>query len=84
MALTVLENAYLKKIENLPRFSESHKRIFFVLAHEKKYCTREELLPCAGYNENSLNRAIKDLEKLGVISVEGWLVRLADYESALL
>lgn len=83
MALTVLENAYLKKIENLPRFSESHKKIFFVLAHEKKYCTREELLPCACYNEAFLNRALKDLEKLGVVSVEGWLVRLADYESAL-
>ncbi len=78
--ITVIQNAYLKKAEMHPNFCETHKRILFVLTHEKKYYAKDELFCLANYNEKELDKAIKDLEETGTIISEGWLVRLKDFE----
>ncbi|MCX6801241.1 MAG: hypothetical protein NTZ73_03565 [Candidatus Diapherotrites archaeon] len=80
MTITVLENAYLRKAEEHPSFCEIHKKIMLLLMNEKKYFTKDELICFSNYNEKKLNKILKDLEAKGVITVDGWLVKLADYE----
>jgi predicted transcriptional regulator len=78
--LTVIQNAYLKKALKHNDFCEIHQNILFVLIHEKKYYTKEELLCLANYNYSLLEKALKDLEELKIIIVDGWLVRLKDFQ----
>ncbi len=78
--ITVQQNAYMKKAEEINSFSDLHKKILFALIYEKKYYTKEELLCLSKYNQRVLDLALKDLEKVGTIIVEGWLVRLKDFE----
>jgi len=80
MVLTVLENAYFRRAEAHPNFSESHKRVLSLLIHERKYFTKDELFLLVNYSEKKVNKTIKDLEEQGLIETEGWLVRLANYE----
>jgi len=76
MPLTVLENAYLRKAEEISTYNETHKKLLLFLIHEKKYFQKDELLCFANYCENELNKTIKQLEKTGIIKTEGWLVKL--------
>jgi predicted HTH transcriptional regulator len=78
MPTTVLENAYFKKASLHPNYSSLHQKIMFVLVHEKKYYSKEELLCFANYNEKLLDDAIKDLAEAGAIKSEGWLVSLKE------
>ena len=48
--------------------------------HEHKYYTKEELMCIANYNENKLDKVLEELEEIGTIIIEGWLVRLVEYE----
>jgi hypothetical protein len=77
MVLTVMENAYLRKAQEHPGFSEIHKKILFLLTHEKKYFTKDELFHIAKQKE--IEKALTDLEELGIIKIEGWLVKLLPY-----
>ena len=76
--ITVAQNAYLRKAEEHDNYSELHKKILFVLIHEKKYYTREELLCFTQQNPILLDNALKDLEESGTILTEGCLVHLKD------
>jgi hypothetical protein len=75
MVLTVLENAYLKKAEEIPNYNETHKKLLMCLINEKKYFQKNELLCFTNYCEQKLDKIIKDLEKTGLIQTEGWLIR---------
>jgi hypothetical protein len=55
----------------------------FCLLHEKKYYTKDELRCFANYCEKKLDEALKDLQKSGLVSVEGWLVRITDHEKLM-
>jgi hypothetical protein len=74
--LTVIENAYYRKISIHPNHSETHKKVLFALLHEKKYFAKDELLCFANYDEKMLDRTILDLEDVGLIKTEGWLVKI--------
>ena len=76
--LTVLENAYCLKISVHPNYSETHKKILFALLHEKKYFAKDELLCFANYDEEILEKTLLDLEDIGVIKSEGWLVKICE------
>jgi hypothetical protein len=80
MPLTVLENAYLRKAEEISTFNETHKKLLLFLIHEKKYFQKDELLCFANYCENELDKTIKQLEKCGLLKVEGWLVRFNEQQ----
>jgi len=80
--ITVIQNAYLRFAEQHPNFSETHKKIMLVLMHERKHYTLEELLCFANFREDDLNTALDDLQCVGLVRKEGWLVSLAD-QSAL-
>ena len=81
MPLTVLENAYFRKASMHPNYTELHQKILFVLVHEKKYYQKDELFCLAGGDEKKLDKAIADLEEIGLVNSEGWLVRLNGYEA---
>ena len=76
--LTVLENAYCLKISVHPNHSETHKQILLALLHEKKYFAKDELLCFANYDEEILEKTLLDLEDIGVIKSEGWLVKICE------
>ena len=78
MVLTVMENAYLRKAEEHPGFSEIHKKILFLLTHEKKYFTKDELFHIA--KQKDIEIALTDLKEKGLIQIDGWLVKIIDYE----
>ena len=75
---TVLEHAYYLKVSSFPRHNETHDKILFALLHEKRYFSKEELLCFANYNEELLEKTILDLEDIGVIKSEGWLVKIRE------
>lgn len=76
--LTVLENAYLRKAQQHKNYSATHEKILCLLMHEKKYYAKDELYCTTNYNHSALEKAIKELEQLGLITTEGWLVKLAE------
>jgi hypothetical protein len=78
--ITVVQNAYLKKAEEHENFSNIHRNILFVLIHEKKHYSKEELLCFTQNNQVLLDNALNDLEELGLIYCEGWLIRLSNFE----
>jgi len=81
MALSVLENAYLRLAEKHPDFSEAHKKVMLALLFEKKYYQKDELLCFSSYCEKKLDAAIADLQEAGIVKTEGWLGKLAGIES---
>jgi len=76
--LSVLDNAYLRKAQQHPRYSPTHQKILFFLMHEKKYYTKDELLCLTNNSLETLEETLSHLEKTRIIKTEGWLVRLAD------
>jgi hypothetical protein len=74
MVLTVMENAYLRKAQEHPGFSEIHKKILFLLTHEKKYFTKDELFNIA--KQRDVEIALIDLKEKGLIQIDGWLVKI--------
>jgi len=76
--LTVIENAYYRKASIHPNHSETHKKVLLALLHEKKYFSKEELLCFVNYDEEILEKTILDLEDIGVIKTEGWLVKIRE------
>jgi hypothetical protein len=78
--LNVLQTAYLRKAQEHKNFSKIHEKILFVLLNEKKYYTKDELLCFSNYNQLLLEKALKDLEEQAIIQIEGWLIRLIDFE----
>jgi hypothetical protein len=78
LVLSVIENAYLKKAEEISSFNEIHKKLLLFLLHEKKHYTKEELICFANYNETKLEKVLKDLEKASLIKINGWLVSLEE------
>ena len=81
MPLTVLENAYLRKAEEISTYNETHKKLLLFLIHEKKYFQKDELLCFANYCEDTLNKTLKQLEKNGLITTEGWLVHFNEKQN---
>jgi predicted transcriptional regulator len=81
MVLTVMENAYLRKAQEHPGFSEVHKKILFLLTHEKKYFTKDELFHIA--NQKEIERALTDLKEKGLIQIDGWLIKIIDCEKII-
>jgi hypothetical protein len=81
MVLTVMENAYLRKAQEHPGFSEIHKKILFLLTHEKKYFTKDELFNIA--KQRDVEIALIDLKEKGLIQIDGWLVKIVDYDKIL-
>ncbi len=80
MTITVLENAYLRKAEEISSYNETHKKILLFLLHEKKHFYKNELLCFANFCEQKLDKALKELEKSGTIKTEGWLVSLQEQQ----
>jgi hypothetical protein len=78
--LSVLDNAYLRKAQEHPNYSFTHQKLLFILLTEKKYYAKDELLCIANYNLNKLERTINDLEEIGLVNQEGWLVRICGEE----
>jgi len=76
--LTVLENAYHRRVSSHPNYCETHKKVLLALLPEKRYFTKDELLCFTNYNEELLEKIILDLEDLHVIKTEGWLVRIRE------
>lgn len=74
--LTVLDNAYLRKAQEHPNYSFTHQKLLFILLTEKKYYAKDELLCIANYNLNKLEKTINDLEEIGIVKQEGWLVKI--------
>ncbi|MDD3160129.1 MAG: hypothetical protein PHQ98_04130 [Candidatus ainarchaeum sp.] len=75
-----MQNAILKKSQKCKNFSECHERLLFLLLTEKKYYTKDEILCLANYNLKELDKILDDLEKNGLIKIEGWLVKINDEE----
>jgi len=78
--ITVIQNAYIRKIEEHKNYSKIHKQILFALLNEKKYFTKDELLCFSNFNQVELDTSLDDLNQAGLITLEGWLVRLKDVE----
>ena len=78
--LSVLDNAYLRKAQEHPNYSFTHQKLLFILLTEKKYYAKDELLCIANFNLNKLEKTIKDLEEIGLVNQEGWLVRICGEE----
>ena len=76
--LTVLENAYYKKVSIFKEPGETHKKVLLALLHEKKYFAKDELLCFANFDEELLEKTILDLDDDGVIKTEGWLVKVRE------
>jgi hypothetical protein len=77
--LSVLENAYLKKAQEHPNYSQLHQQLLLALLTEQKYYAKNELLFFTNYCESKLDKVIKELESTGTIKTEGWLVKINDY-----
>ena len=80
MTLTVIENAYLRKAEEITTYNETHKKILLFLLHERKHYYKNELLCFANHSEHKLEKTLKELEKTGTIKTEGWLVSLQEQQ----
>lgn len=78
--ITVIENAYLTKAREIKNYSKKHEKLLLALIHEKKYYTKEELLCFTQHNPKILDNILKELEQIGVIITEGWLVKLKEME----
>jgi hypothetical protein len=79
--LTVLENACKKKIETeIDGTNFIHSKIISYLLAEKKYHTKDELIFLANFSLTKLEKALKELEKINLIKIEGWLVKIIDQE----
>lgn len=78
--ITVGEHAYLAKARELKNYSIKHEKLLLALIHEKKYYTKEELLCFTQHNPKILDNILNELEKSGVIIIEGWLVKLKEME----
>lgn len=78
--ISVINNAYLRRAQSHPNYSFTHQNLLILLLTEKKYYAKDELLCLAEYNLNKLEKIIKDLEKIGVIKQEGWLVKIVSEE----
>jgi len=78
--ITVSENAFLTKAREIENFSTIHEKLLLALIHEKKYYTKEELLCFTKFNPKKLDIILDELDQSGVITVEGWLVRLKEIE----
>jgi hypothetical protein len=76
---TVLDNAYMRKAYENPKITIKHQKILFILLHEKKYYEKGELLGLTNNSLEELDELLLDLEKTGLITVEGWLVKIADH-----
>ena len=79
MVLTVIENAYLRKAEEHPNFSEIHKKILFLTSHKKSYLTKDERFHIAC--QKDIDEALNDLKEKDIIIIEGWLIKLRDSDS---
>jgi hypothetical protein len=75
--LSVLDNAYMRKAQEHPNYSFTHQKLLFILLTEKKYYAKDELLCIANYNLNKLEKTINDLEEIGIVKQEGWLVKIS-------
>ncbi|HNV01194.1 MAG TPA: hypothetical protein PKK60_02080 [archaeon] len=78
MVLSVIENAYLRKAEEISSFNETHKKLLLFLLHEKKHYTKAELSCFANYCESRLDKVLKDLERASLIKISGWLISLEE------
>ncbi len=78
--ISVIQNAYLRKAEENKNFNRTHRNILNYLMIEKKYCEKDKLLCFCNHNLRMLDLILKDLSDSGTILVEGWLVRLKDFE----
>lgn len=78
--ITVGENAYLAKAKEIKNYSNIHEKLLLALIHEKKYYTKEELLCFTKHNPKILDDILLELEQIGVILVEGWLVKIKEME----
>ena len=79
--MTVLDNAYYKKAQEHPNFTETHQKILLVLMHEKKHYTKDELLCLANYSQEKLEDTLSDLEETGLVQTSGCLTSLAETET---
>jgi len=79
--LTVLDNAYYKKASEHPNFSQTHEKILYVLMHEKKHYTKDELLCLANYSQEKLDYTLTDLEETGLVQKTGCLYKLSEPET---
>ncbi len=78
--ITVSENAFLTKAREIENFSIIHEKLLLALIHEKKYYTKEELLCFTKQNPKKLDDILDELQQTGVITVEGWLVKIKEIE----
>ncbi|HPM86143.1 MAG: hypothetical protein WC108_04540 [Bacteroidales bacterium] len=78
--LSVINNAYLRKAQQHPSYSFMHQKLLFILLTEKKYYTKDELLCISNHNFSKLEKTIKDLEEIGLVKQEGWLVKISGEE----
>ncbi len=77
--LTVLENAYIRKAQENPKLTIKHHKILYTLLHDKKYYEKGELLHLTNQSLEDLDELLTDLTKTGLITVEGWLVKITDH-----
>ncbi len=85
MALTLLESAILKKMEekqeenasdsNNNSLFELNKKILLILVSKKCYFTKAELIQYTNCSEKLLEKSLNQLKKIGLVESEGWLVR---------
>jgi hypothetical protein len=78
--MNVIQNAYLKIARENKNYSQVHERLLLALINTNKYHSKEELLCFTKYNPVMLDNILEDLYKTGVISVEGWLVKITQKE----
>ena len=78
--LSVINNAYLRKAQQQPKYSYDNQKLLFILLTEKKYYTKDELICIADYKLNKLNKIINELEEIGLVKQEGWLVKITGEE----
>ncbi len=76
---SVIDNAYLRKAYENQKITIKHQKILFILLHDKKYYEKGELLGLTNQSLEELDELLIDLEKTGLITVEGWLVKIADH-----
>jgi hypothetical protein len=78
--LSVLDNAYFKKAQEHPNFSQTHQKLLFWLLYDKKYYSKHELMCLTNYDEKKLDKTIKELAQTGTIKTEGWLIKISDID----
>ena len=79
--ISVLDYAYLRKAQQHKNYSPTHEKILLILMHQHRHYTKEELKVTTNGNEEKLEKTLKELEEIGTIIVEGWLIKLADKET---